>query len=147
MLQPTSRMHADSTATRLGKVAGILVSGFLLGILAVAYWNTGSGAVIAKWSQPSTINYQSFDPYTLVVLESGSYPRVFSSRPTHGIAVVHHDDLSYGHFLEFSFNSQGEPVDLFIRNSKIVWTPEGVTLEIPSGHKLFIPKKAFIDGR
>lgn len=58
---------------------------------------------------------------------------------------------SYGHMIKYSFHpgypdSDGN-IPPFLSRATAQWTTEGVTLELPSGHRLFVPKAMFIGGR
>ena len=57
-----------------------------------------------------------------------------------------HEPLLYGHWTEYEFHNYSNDSDYFTR-CVVTWEPEGVTITEPTGHKLFIPKKAFIGGR
>ncbi|QJW96141.1 hypothetical protein FTUN_3697 [Frigoriglobus tundricola] len=61
------------------------------------------------------------------------------------VSHVHGDSL-YGHWTEYEFHNYHNEPDYFLR-CVVTWAPDGVTLTEPTGHKLFIPKNAFIGGR
>lgn len=120
--------------------------------LALASCSSGNGGrgglpdgVIAKWSQPSTIDYESFDPYMLVVLDAGSVAR---SQRLYQVRVLHGTDPDgYGHSMHFGVLAADNMDDAFIRDSEVEWSATGVALTVPSGHRVFIPKASFIGGR
>ncbi len=101
----------------------------------------------ARWDQPNTVSYQSNDPYVLCVKENSSWWNEFNRCRHCRVEVTSHHNVDiYGHATEYEFhNYQNEP-DYFTRCT-VIWEPEGVTIAEPTGHKLFIPKKAFIGGR
>ncbi len=100
--------------------------------------------VLAQWSQPNTIQYGSFDPYSLSIIEMntdswGHTYQIFVGRGTHAPA--------YGHYVQFPFHPYSDGLETYIRNCKVEWAADGVTLISESGHRLFIPKAMFIGGR
>lgn len=118
----------------------------LLGCTDTVERSAGStrGAV-AHWRQPPEVDYHSFDPYTLWVR-----PAREDSRGTalYEVRVLHGDDPDgYGHSMQFSVLASGSSEPPFIKNAQVRWSPEGVTLSLPSGHSLFIPRAAFVGGR
>jgi hypothetical protein len=122
--------------------------GFAQGVLTVLYLNgSSSDQVIAEWKQPASANYGSFDPYTLYVVEVGKRRSFFLERSTHEVRVVHGGDPNtYGHAVEISLDLGRFDAE-FIRKAKASWTAAGVELEVPTGHRLFVPRAAFIGGR
>jgi hypothetical protein len=131
---------------------GLLYSGaagVVLGALGMVWMNSSSsGHVVARWSQPESVQYGSFEPYTLYVVEVGTTRTLFARRPAHEIRVVRGSDSDgYGHRIDLGFDFWNADVDGYIRGSKVIWTEDGVTLEMPSAHRIFIPKRAFIGGR
>ncbi len=108
----------------------------------------------ARWEQPNNINYESHDPYMLLVVDRSSWWNE-SNRHRHcRIGVVSHVQLtpdtqassSYGHWIEYEFQNYTSDPN-YLTRCTIVWESEGVTITEPTGHKLFVPKKAFIGGR
>jgi hypothetical protein len=57
-----------------------------------------------------------------------------------------HTELGYGHWTEYEFHNYHNEPDYFTRCA-VDWTADGVTLTEPTGHRLFVPKNAFIGGR
>lgn len=103
---------------------------------------------LARWDQPNGVNYQSRDPYTLYVKESSSWWNVFNRNRYSSVGVVSHvhTELHYGHWTEYEFHNYGNEPDHFER-CVVTWDADGVTVTEPTGHRLFIPKNAFIGGR
>ena len=95
---------------------------------------------VHHWKQPPTVNYQS-GPYAMTVYETSP---ILS--PYHQYEVWVGWDPSYGHATEYGFHTRNANADYF-EQCRTEWSPEGVTLIEPTGHKLFIPKDAFIGGR
>jgi hypothetical protein len=106
--------------------------------------------VIKQWTQPSDINYQSYDPYCLSVIEG---PRRWINpanlERTHYIFIGRGTDApSYGLYLDFNFFGYGKAeTDAHIAASKVEWNTDGVTFIEASGRRLFIPAAAFTGGR
>jgi hypothetical protein len=107
-----------------------------------------SNRVIAQWKQPTTVNYNSFDPYSLSVIELHTNYFSLPWEHAHSVFIGRGNEApGYGHSTDFTFHSAGERVDNYIRLSRVVWSNAGVTLTEPSGNQLFIPKSAFVGGR
>ncbi|AWM41324.1 hypothetical protein C1280_32890 [Gemmata obscuriglobus] len=106
------------------------------------------GHVRARWEQPSHLNFGSNDPYVVFVVDRSSWWNEPNRFRHCGIGVVSHvhGDLLYGHWTEYEFHNPSSDPNYFT-NCTTVWDPEGVTIIEPSGHKLFVPKNAFIGGR
>ena len=112
-------------------------------------WGTGAngvsrGRVLFHSDQPKGLSYQSGVLYELRVEEG---PQKFNSllsslEDRYAIIDVGRkgDNFAYVHSMTFDITGGSEP-------SSVNWTNEGINLTYPSGHKLFIPKKAFIGGR
>jgi hypothetical protein len=122
--------------------------GFLQGALTVLYLNgSSSDEVLARWKQPRSVDYGSFDPYTVFIVAVGKRRSFFLERATHEVRVMHGDDPNtYGHVVEISLDL-GLYDASFVQRSKVSWTGAGVEIEVPTGHRLFLPKAAFIGGR
>jgi hypothetical protein len=101
---------------------------------------TWSNKILLEDRQPAGINYESYDPYCLYIIRQHHLLR------TSDIIMIQRagDSVpSYGHRLEYPFTFGLDE----IKNLELTWTPDGVTLEHPMGHKLFIPERAFTGGR
>jgi hypothetical protein len=127
------------------------ICGFLLGVLttllALVLASADAHDVLAKWSQPASVSYGSFDPYTLAVIDHGTFWDGLSQRPTHELRIYRGDEPAYAHSIAVSFDFAGEPARDFVRRASVAWNAEGVTLTAPSSHAFFVPKAAFIFGR
>jgi len=89
--------------------------------------------VIFRSLQPKNIDYHSYDPYQVIVrvAQSGKL-RVF---------VTKQGDSGYGHSVDINICC-GE-----IQVESANWKPDGLIIAFSSGHRLFVPKAAFIGGR
>jgi hypothetical protein len=118
-------------------------------LTAVANWP--SNRVVWQTCQPGDINYESFDPYCLSVIEGSLdwQSSLFSPPRRYRLFVGRGTEApGYGYEVEYSFPlAPRDDPDGYIRESKVQWTKEGVTFEEPSGQRLFIPKRLFIAGR
>lgn len=140
---PSSPPSAAGNVRRLVRrvVRWGLIAAAVMVVLALSFvrWP----GKIHQWDQPAGIHYGSFDPYFVAVYEVSPvlapWPRyeVFVSKPT---------SPDYGHLTEYGFHNAAWESDYFDRCT-VDWTPDGITLTEPSGHRLFIPKKSFIGGR
>ena len=106
--------------------------------------------VIWQDCQPPSINYGSFDPYLVSVLEGrklqGSQP--IPSTKRYYIFIGRGTDApSYGNYLDFAWDFGSDDPDVHIKASKVEWTPEGLTFIAKTGQTLSVPKKSFIGGR
>jgi hypothetical protein len=91
------------------------------------------------------VDYGSFDPYTLTVYETSP---LLSPWSRYEVWVCKSADRTYGHATDYGLHiSSGRTRVQHIEACTADWTPEGVTLTEPTGHRLFIPKSAFIGGR
>ena len=134
---------------------GRLLFGLLLVHFFVALFfilsNSPSHRSVTHWDQPGAVSYDSHGPYAVYVLEGPAkwYPLfVAKKRRYYTVLVTHSEPFSEdGHRIDCDFqHGQNEPDD-YIRSCTTEWTPDGVTLTQPTGHRLFIPKSAFIGGR
>jgi hypothetical protein len=109
---------------------------------------SSSDHVVAHWTQPTTTQYGSFDPYTLFVLETGRLQTLLATHTTHELRVVRgNDPTSYGYSLGISLPEWAAAPSAKVQQSRVSWTSEGVQLETTSGDSFFIPKQRFIGGR
>ena len=132
----------------LGFVCLVLLVCMPLSLGLIFLLGRSTDRVIKQWQQPAEVNYGSFDPYCLSVIEGsrdwgkGDFPRRHYLFVGRGTAAP-----SYGHSCDYEFHASSEDVDAHVAQSSVEWTPQGVTLLEATGHRLFIPKKAFIGGR
>jgi len=118
-----------------------LVIGLCCVLLIVVLFLLRWPVEVHHWDQPAAVNYKSFDPYAVMVFEVSP---VLSPWVRYEVWVV--NNPHHGHMTEYGFHNAAEEPNYF-NQCRTEWTPEGVTLIEPTGHKLFIPKDAFIGGR
>ncbi len=118
-----------------------------------------SQKVLFKSVQPIGINYNSFDPYCLLVVKEQE-----TLRTRLKIKIVndklYKDGGDYGYHMNYFddyYNKYIKGEEL--KRAKVVWEDNGVTLEVPmliwtkngndfnKKYRLFIPKESFIGGR
>ena len=125
-------------------VISALIGGFI--VTVSAFWS--SSRVVAQWGQPSSVNYASFDPYFLSVVDVGTDYSTFPWGRNHEIFIGRGTSApDYGHYVRFSFHRTSDDLDAYIRQSTVTWTSTGVTLTEASGDQIFVPKAAFVGGR
>ena len=147
---PSSPPSAGGKRFRSCWVVGCVAPLWLFTALVFAFMLKGSyGAVLVRWDQPPGVNYKSNDPYTVYVVDESSWWNVFHRKKWGSVRVVKKsldEQNGYGHYTEYEFHNYHGEDDYFARCST-EWTPEGITISEPTGHTLFVPKKAFIGGR
>ncbi len=134
----------------------IIIIAFLMGSLltigGVMVFIHPTDRVVQTWKQPDDIEYDSFGPYYLSVVEDDmDISRLpFSAERRYYIYIGRDSGKpTHGHVIEYSFHPDSN--DLYniaahISKSKIIWATDGVTFEEASGHKIFISKSS-IGGR
>ncbi|MBN9122033.1 MAG: hypothetical protein J0I06_23310 [Planctomycetes bacterium] len=105
-------------------------------------------AVCARRDQSNNVNYQSYDPYVLYVRDRSEWWNVFdrNRRCEIGVVAARHGEFLYGHWVTYDFQNHTNEPDYFARCA-VTWATDGVTVTEPTGHRLFIPKNAFVGGR
>ncbi|HZY85273.1 MAG TPA: hypothetical protein VFE78_10615 [Gemmataceae bacterium] len=118
---------------------------------ATVWLNRPSHRVVVELPQPAGLDYKSFGPYSVYVLEGArdwSSPLALPMRYSVVVARSGMAPPDYGHALAYSFHPGfDEDAEAHMRNSTAEWVPEGVTFVETSGHRLFIPVKMFVGGR
>ena len=124
-------------------------AGLLLGACTVLYLvSSSSGRVVAAWKQPSSIDYASFGPYTLFVVETGVVRALLSRRTAHELRINRGGEPDgYGHYVPISLDFDGDASDEEIKAALVTWSTDGLSFEMPTGHRLFVPKGSFTGGR
>jgi hypothetical protein len=92
-------------------------------------------------NQTEGINYNSYDPYSLFIIEKKVN---FYSKPEYELWITKSGNEDYGYMIEYPAGfdlKEGK-----VQNSKVTWTQEGIEFE-NNGLKIFIPKEKFIGGR
>ena len=135
------------TSLLLGVLKALPVAG-LLSLLLNGCLSGGPLAVFEA-PQPATVNYRSFDPYKLVVLEGPVKwtDLAFPHRYELFVGKAADTGAAYGHRVDFSFHPGNEAIEAHIQHSRVVWDTAGVTFHEASGHRLFIPRRMFVGGR
>jgi len=127
---------------QLAWVSSVGVTSFLVAAIALFVLTHPSLKVIKTWEKPNASMY-------LTVYESDTDWRGFplNVQPRYAIYVGKTSGTpSYGHFVDMSFYGLPKQTDS-IRQSKVEWSDQGVTLSQPGGHVLFIPKAMYEGGR
>jgi hypothetical protein len=135
---------------KLIKLALVAIASFVLALILISMLHSRSNRIVTQWRQPSSISYDSFDPYYFTIVESDNDWQLLTfHRQPHYVIYVGHDSgiHGYGHYLEFSFHPDYEDLETHLKKSNLEWSVEGVTFREASGHRLFIPKAMFIGGR
>ncbi|MBL8796275.1 MAG: hypothetical protein JNM56_20415 [Planctomycetia bacterium] len=130
------------------------IASLVLFLSAIGSWigawcmNARSDRVVRQWLAPEDVQYGSYDPYALSVVEGAldwNLPRL---RRRHYLFIGRGTEApSYGHYLDYTFHPGGKDIDTHIGRSTVEWTPDGVTFVEATGHRLFVPKAMFIGGR
>ena len=113
--------------------------------LVVVAWPTGR--VVAQWPQPPSINYGSYDPYTLSIIERELDFSTFPPRRRHNIFVHRGNSPDYGHAREFECGGPSGDEEKCIQSCTVQWSPTDVTLVRPDNTRVVISKESFIGGR
>lgn len=123
---------------------------FLLALVFVFLLHRPSMEVVHQWQQPNSITYDGQGPYYLSVVESDldwqSFP-LYVERNYFIYIGRDAGEPSYGHMVKFSFHPYPDDLKTFLSKAQTHWTDEGVELDLPSGHRLFIPVAMFTGGR
>ena len=121
-----------------------------LALVFTHFLHRPSNKIIGQWKQPDSINYKSYDPYFLSVIERDVNWTYFPLNwERHYEIYVGREDGNpgYGHFIEFSFHPGSDGIETHMKKSTVEWNDDGVIFKEASGHVLFIPKAMFTGGR
>lgn len=136
------------------KAFAFAMSSIVLALVITFFMHRPSMKVIAQWKEPTEIKYDDLGPYYLSVVEDDIDWQAFPFHLGRNYFIYAGRDAgtpSYGHMIKYSFHPSypDDPDNLepFLARAIVTWTAHGVTLELPSGHRLFIPKAMFIGGR
>ena len=135
---------------RTGKILLGIVFSMVLALIFTHFLHRPSNEILAQWKQSDVVNYKSFDPYFLSVVERDVNWTYFPLNwERHYLLYVGRESgmPAYGHFIEFSFHPGFDDLDVHLKKSTVEWSDAGVTFKEASGHILFIPKEMFIGGR
>lgn len=129
----------------LQSLPSVVLAAVVGALLTLIFSASERTTVIGRWQQPASIDYQSFDPCTLFLIEkqTGVFARV-----SHEIQIMRGGKPDeYGHSMEVELTSlQALPASA-LKASQVEWTFEGVAIAVPSGHRFFFPSRAFTGGR
>ncbi|NUP26171.1 MAG: hypothetical protein HOQ36_10670 [Nocardia sp.] len=95
--------------------------------------------VLRVETQPAGIEYDG-SVYHVGLLRRES--RLLHRRLPDAIMVGRYPDMGYGHPVYFEITGTRDPVLESVR-----WTPDGVSVHLDSGHRIFVPASAFTGGR
>lgn len=109
--------------------------------LLLFFSDTSQGEIIQSHEQPKTINYNSYDPYLIIIRKGNTKWRSLGVERTTSIDIVKSKGEDYGHNIELGITGI-EPEDY-----TVIWTQEGIQISTPSKHSIWIPKESFIGGR
>lgn len=132
------------------KTTLFVIGSLVLALIVTFFLHRAPLAVVAQWKQPTTIHYDSFDPYYLSVVEADIDWRGFPFQTERNYLIYVGRDSGtpqYGHFVKFSFHPESDAIEDHIRRSTVEWTDDGVIFAAASGHRLLIPRKMFLGGR
>ena len=144
-----------------GKKIWVILTFFIGAILAVLIYSAllihflhvPSRNVIAQWKKPAAPHYSGDLEYYLSITEGELDWRGFPLEVQRRCFVYVGLDSgkpNYGHTIDFTFYpDQSHYHDLpgYLKNASVQWDTNGVTLILPSEHRLFIPKAMFVGGR
>ena len=119
---------------------GLLVIIFLMVMITQAWGVSWSNSILFRSCQGDYIKYNSFDPYCLTVIKQH---QTLNSR--YIIMVSRKGDDEYGHVIYYPEAPVISEKD--VEKTRALWTADGIELTFNTGHKMFIPKEAFIKGR
>jgi len=74
----------------------LFLGGFLVVVIAIIAVG-GSGKVLATWKQPNTLNYNSYGPYNLSVVEKGRIWNTLGNYRYYSIIISADSNSAYGH--------------------------------------------------
>ncbi len=135
---------------KIGKILLYVLGSFVLALVITFLLHLPSMKVVAQWKQPANTPYDDRGPYYMSVVESDLDWRSFPLHVERNYFIYVGRDTgtpSYGHMIKYSFHAYPDNIDQFLRKAKVQWTDEGVTLELQSGHRVFIPEAMFTGGR
>lgn len=118
---------------------GCLISGAALGFVACLLLNQEGGRRVQAWEQA---------PYRADLCEGRKIWAPFDHRHReHRLWIGRRENPpceGYGHEILWRFAEDGKT---YLEKVALNWTTEGAEMSEPDGHRVFIPKEAFIGGR
>jgi hypothetical protein len=137
-------------ARRITKILLYILGSCFMALVITFLLHRPSMKVLAQWKQPADITYDGWGPYYLSIVESDRDWRGFPLHVERNYFIYAGRDAgtpSHGHMIKYSFHANSDDIQQFLGKALARWATEGVTLELRSGHRLFIPKAMFIGGR
>jgi len=132
--------------TRLKQALLILASGVVCLVIALFVLTRPSHRALLRATAPSGEN--------LILFEGDRDFRGFPlsvARRTYVYVGRDSAPTGYGHVTTFDLHPEmvdpALSVEAYARRVTVTWSETGVTLEEPSGHRLFLPKRAYAGGR
>ena len=129
------------TGKKVTILIAILIAMTVYTIFALLFLAGIDGTIILKSVQPNNIQYKSYDPYVLRIVEGRTLWAVVGWDKTKVVKITRSGDTDYSHSIELDI------LGVDYNKTKVVWTKTGIELIFDTGHKLTIPKKSFIGGR
>ena len=133
---------------RFPKQVGWGMGGMAIGFVVCLILNEDAGGHVKSWAQPSGVKYDENDPYRADLCEGARIWRPFDHRKQeHRLWVGPNGNPpceGYGHKVLWRFADDGKN---YLAKVDLTWTAEGVEMFEPDGHRVFVPRKAFIGGR
>jgi hypothetical protein len=116
---------------------------FLIGLFALT---RSADQELGHWTSPAgehLIVYEGDRDFSFFPL---SVPR------RHYLYVGRDSDPSgYGHRVSFDLHAgmvdPAAPMAVYVKRITVTWSDAGVSVEEPSGHRLFVPRRAYAGGR
>ncbi|MGA3488092.1 hypothetical protein ACK8GG_08770 [Micromonosporaceae bacterium DT55] len=143
--------HTPATAprTRTSRLAVIAICGatVLLVVLGLFLW-TPQRSTVASFPQAAEVTYADGGTH-YVVLQRVRAPIAALGLGGDGTSALDHYEIvigrdpgaGYGHPIRIEAGG-ADPTQL-----TVLWTSDGVWLDYPTGHRLFVPAKSFTGGR
>ncbi len=105
-----------------------------------------SDRIIWQSCQPESVKYDAYS-YCLYVGEGSLDWSRFPYTLNRKYYIVIGRTPIYGHVKDYSFTSELEDIDTYVKQSQVEWSAEGLTFIEKAGHRLFFPKEMFVGGR
>lgn len=122
----------------------------LLALVTVFLMHRATLDVVHQWKQPADVSYADGGSYYVSVVEGDLDWRGFPFQVERNHFIYAGRDAgmpSHGHLIDYSFHTYPDDLSTFLGKARAHWTVDGVRLDLPSGHQLFIPDEMFTGGR
>lgn len=133
-----------------------ICAGVFLASILFSLANRRSNEIVREWERPASMGTPGSLLYYLSVVETDrdwrDFPFLDLVKRNHSIRVGSKYIPSRSgrdHWIKYSFHPGWDYCDLesFLDDAEVKWTDEGVELVLPSGHRLFIPRRMYAEGR